>query len=120
MIGQIGEAIKTVRCSRGLKQEFMAFKLGYKDKSYYAKIERGQVETIDIFRLLEICKILDCNLVHLMLLAGIDIFHTRISSWSEFIASLNQLPDQDQQKLTDIAGEQTDDKEDDRPATSLP
>lgn len=105
MIGQIGEAIKTVRSSRGLKQEFMAFKLGYKNKSNYAKIERGEVETLDICRLLEICKILDCNLVHLMLLAGIDIFNTRISTWTEFMESLNQLPEEEQQRLSQLGNE---------------
>ena len=43
VIKTIGEAIKVARKQKDLTQEYMARKLGYKDKSTYAKIERGEL-----------------------------------------------------------------------------
>ena len=85
----IGKAIKLLRESKNLTQEYMANKLGYSDRGSYAKIERGGYKTIDIVLLLKICKLLECNLVHLMLMADVDITKVPIQSYTEFLKQFN-------------------------------
>lgn len=80
----IGNAIKLIRVSKGFMQEYMANKLGYSDRGAYAKIERGENVTLDILLLIEICDMLGCNLVHLMLVAEINIFKSPIISYTQF------------------------------------
>ncbi|MBP9689933.1 MAG: helix-turn-helix transcriptional regulator [Bacteroidia bacterium] len=80
----IGNAIKLIRVSKGFTQEYMANKLGYSDRGAYAKIERGENVTLDILLLIEICDMLGCNLVHLMLVAEINIFKSPIISYTQF------------------------------------
>jgi transcriptional regulator with XRE-family HTH domain len=84
----IGKAIKLLRESKNLTQEYMAYKLGYNDRGAYAKIERGEYNTLDILLLLNICKLLNCNLVHLMLMADVVIIELPIKTYSEFLDSL--------------------------------
>jgi transcriptional regulator with XRE-family HTH domain len=85
----IGKAIKLLRESKNLTQEYMANKLGYNDRGAYAKIERGEYNTLDILLLLNICKLLNCNLVHLMLMAEVDIIEVPIQSYTEFLKQFN-------------------------------
>lgn len=86
---KIGSTIQVIRVSKRLTQEYMATKLGYNDRSSFAKIERGEYSSLDVFLLIDICRLLECNLVHLMLLAGVDIFDTSIKSYTDFLLSLN-------------------------------
>lgn len=64
-IKKLGLIIKLLRKGRGYTQEFMAHRLNYKDKGIYAKLERGEIKSIDFFYLLELCDILDCNVCSL-------------------------------------------------------
>lgn len=80
----IGNAIKLIRVSKGFTQEYMAQKLGYTDRGAYAKIERGENVTLDILLLIEICDLLASNLVHLMLVAEINLFKSPIISYTQF------------------------------------
>ena len=84
----IGKAIKLLRESKNLTQEYMAHKLGYNDRGAYAKIERGEYNTLDILLLLNICKLLKYNLVHLMLMAEVDIIEIPIKTYTEVLDSL--------------------------------
>lgn len=77
-LSRLGKSIRLVRQSRGLKQEYLAYRLGYKDKSMYAKIERGEIKSLDLFMLLRICEVLDCNLVLICMMAEIDVLNTAI------------------------------------------
>lgn len=86
---RIGNTIRLIRESKNLTQEYMAYKLGYSDRGSYAKIERGAYKTIDIVLLLYICKLLGCNLVHLMLMAEIDIIEVPLQSYTEFLKQFN-------------------------------
>jgi transcriptional regulator with XRE-family HTH domain len=81
----IGITIKLLRESKNLTQEYMAHKLGYSDRGAYAKIERGEYGSLDILLLINICKLLDCNLVHLMLMAEVDIIEVPIKTYTEFL-----------------------------------
>jgi transcriptional regulator with XRE-family HTH domain len=72
IIKTLGEAIRAARKQKDLTQEYMALKLGYKDKSTYAKIERGELEGMDIVVLVKICKILEINFLTLLMSAGFD------------------------------------------------
>ena len=85
---KIGSTIQVIRVSKNLTQEYMATKLGYNDRSSFAKIERGEYNSLDVFVLIDICRLLECNLVHLMLLAEVDIFETKIRTYSEFLRTL--------------------------------
>ena len=96
---KIGSALSLIRRSKGLTQQFVAQKVGFRDQSAYGKLERGTLDKVDLLVLLKLCVVLDCNLVHLMLLAGVDIFETKIQSGSEFIKSLNSLTPNQQELL---------------------
>lgn len=67
----IGEAIRVARKQKDLTQEYMALKLGYRDKSTYAKIERGELGAIDIILLSKICKLLEMDLITLLKHSGL-------------------------------------------------
>lgn len=75
---RLGQTIRQVREYRGFKQEYVAYKLGYKDKSMYAKIERGEVKSLDFFLLIRICEVLLCNLVLISMMSEIDVLNTDI------------------------------------------
>lgn len=96
---KVGKALALIRTSKGYTQQFVAVKLGFADQGAYGKIERGSFGKVDMLLLLKACAILDCNLVHLMLLAGVDIFETRIQTGSEFVQSLSVLSAQQQDML---------------------
>ncbi len=92
----IGITIKLLRERKNLTQEYMAHKLGYSDRGAYAKIERGEYSSLDVILLLNICKLLGCNLVHLMLMAEVDIIEVPIQSYTEFLKQFNS--DQEKNK----------------------
>lgn len=70
IIKTLGETIRTARKQKDLTQEYMALKLGYKDKSTYAKIERGELEGMDIVLLVKICNLLEINFLTLLESSG--------------------------------------------------
>jgi transcriptional regulator with XRE-family HTH domain len=88
---KIGEAIKLVRINRKLTQEYMSTQLGYSDRGSYAKLERGENTTLDALQLIRICNLLQCNLVHLLMLAGINVFETPLETYTEFEAKLESI-----------------------------
>jgi transcriptional regulator with XRE-family HTH domain len=68
---EIGKAIRFFRERNNETDYSMAFKLGYKDHSSYAKIERGEIESMDILKLREICEILNISLCEMLVRAEI-------------------------------------------------
>lgn len=88
---KIGHAIKLVRLNRKLTQEYMSTQLGYNDRSSYAKLERGENTTIDTLRLIRICNLLQCNLVHLLMLAEINVFEAPLKTYTEFEKTLKLI-----------------------------
>lgn len=104
-LAELGRCIKLVRESRGLKQEYISTKLGYKDRSTYAKLERGELESIDFFKLIEICRLLNCSLLHLALLANIDLMNGTITRWDDFFGSLKNLPEDERSSIERMVDE---------------
>lgn len=66
LIKIIGEELRLRRREKDLTQEYVAYKLGYKDKSSYAKLERGEVDSFDLQLLISICSILDISSIELL------------------------------------------------------
>lgn len=103
---RIGRVLKLVRESRNLKQEHIAAKLGYADKSTYARMEAGKIKHISVSRLNEACKTLDCNILHFFLLfAATSQFNHRINTWEEFIESLTGLPVDEKERMLELVRE---------------
>lgn len=66
IIKRVGEELRKIRRERDLTQEYLAFRLSYKDKSSYAKLERGEVDSCDLGLLVFICNILDISIIDLL------------------------------------------------------
>jgi len=98
----IGKAMKRIRLSKNLTSNYVASKLGYKDESTYCRIERGEVNIYESL-VRGFCKLFDCNIIHFYKLAGIDVFESKIKTWSEFYTSLSDLPNKDAAELIEIA-----------------
>lgn len=94
---KLGKAIRTIRELRGEKTLSMASKLGYHDASSYTKIERGECETIDLWKLIEICDLLRISPLALCLMADINLLKhaNSIRSWDEFYKSVLQNSDEE-------------------------
>src|SRR5574343_322995 len=92
---ELGNAMRRIRQSRNYTAQYVAMKLGYKDESTYCRIERGEVENLSVWKIITFCKLFDCNIFHLFLLADIDIFDTNIKSWSEFKKSLSGISEEE-------------------------
>lgn len=56
----MSEILKKIRVEKGYTQEYMAEKLGYKDKSGYNHLENGNVK-LSVERAMMIAKILNVN-----------------------------------------------------------
>ncbi len=84
----ICSTIKIIRNYKGLKQNYVSVKSGFKDRSVYAKTESGQIKSLPITKFNAICETLQCNGHVLLLLAAVDNFSYKISSWSEFMDSI--------------------------------
>lgn len=95
--------IKLLRQQRGLKQEYVAHKAGYTNRSVYTKLETGKIKTLSIGKFQSICDALSCKSHHVMLLASIENFNYNINTWEEFITSLNNLDPQDRAKKLELA-----------------
>ncbi len=94
---RLGIALKQIRKSKVLKTINVSNYLGFDSESTYSRMEQGSTENICVFTLLKICKLFDCNIVHLFALADIDIFETAIKTWPEYYISLVNFP---QEKVT--------------------
>lgn len=64
-IEDVGQKIKKLRKLRGLTQRDMALRLFMEERNY-AKIERGEKKTLDVFLIMEICKILEINVLDVL------------------------------------------------------
>lgn len=100
---QLGSAMKRIRESRKVSTLFVAKKLGYETESTYCRMEHGTIMNISVWTLLEFCKLFECNIFHLFVLAEIDIFDTKIKTWTEFYQSLSNLPTDEASKLLALA-----------------
>ena len=69
-IEDVGLKIKKLRKLRGMTQRDMAQRLFMEERNY-AKIERGEKKTLDVFLLVEICKIIEINLLDILPLEGL-------------------------------------------------
>ena len=56
----MSDLLKKIRIERGYTQEYMADKLGYKDKSGYNHLENGNVK-LSVDRAIKIAAILDVD-----------------------------------------------------------
>ncbi len=62
----LGNVIRDLRLSKHITSDWVALKLGYKDKSSYCKLERGEIKEISIWKLLKICKLFDYEIIQLL------------------------------------------------------
>jgi len=96
-ITQLGHAIRIVRKARGETLASMSKKLNYKDESSYNKIEKGQLKSIDLCRLIEVCAVLKVSPYHLCNMAGVDLLShpNSILTYNEFYTSLYTNTDEE-------------------------
>jgi transcriptional regulator with XRE-family HTH domain len=102
-IQRIGNAMKRIRQSKNITTDYIAHKIGYEDKSTYCKIECGNVKHIDESKIRSFCKLMDCNIVYLYKLAGIDVFETKIKTWDEFYSMIPKLNDEEAKQIIELA-----------------
>lgn len=57
---EIGEAIRSIRLSKGITATYVAKKLGYKSVSSYTRIEKGETD-VTLERAKQIADILHCD-----------------------------------------------------------
>jgi len=100
----IGKAMKRIRQLKSHKTLWVATQLGYKEESTYCRMERGEINVYES-KVRKFCKLFDCNIVHFYQLAGIDIFETKIKTWTEFYKSLSDLTEEEAAKLMEIANQ---------------
>lgn len=101
----LGNAIRFIRLSKNIKQEWVAAQVGYSDKSTYAKIEYGKLKQVAIDKVNQICEALECESYVVMKLAVMKNFNHQINSWEEFILSLEDCSDEELGKLISIIKE---------------
>ncbi len=99
---KLGHAIKFIRLSRSIKQEWIALKIGYSDKSTYAKIESGKIKEVSISKLQLISEVLQCNTLHFIIMADSESFNNPILNWEEFLTSLHKCNKADLLKMMGI------------------
>ncbi len=99
---RIGRAMKQIRLSNNLKPFYVATHIGYTDDSTYYRLERGETEHIDESKIRTFCKLMDCNIVHLYKLAGIEVFETKIKTWDEFYSLIPKLNDEEAKHIIEL------------------
>jgi len=87
---RLGNTIRQLRLSCNLTTDWVAYRLGYTDKSTYCKFERGEIKDVSVWKIIELCELFECNIVQLFFLAGVDVFKTKIKSCAEFNESLSK------------------------------
>ncbi|MGI5840540.1 MAG: helix-turn-helix transcriptional regulator [bacterium] len=71
--------LKELRTAKGLSQEDMAKKLGYKDKSGYCLLENGHVK-MTLEKALLICKIFEVDLKEIFFTTAVEAASTKDAS----------------------------------------
>lgn len=95
--------LKLIRQRKALKQEYVAHKCGI-TRSVYSKLENGQLKVVPLQQFVEICDVLDCDKQLVMDLAGGGVtFNYTISTWSDFIISLEKCDDESRAKMLRLA-----------------
>ncbi len=82
-IKNIGKAMKFIRNSRGESADAIARKLNYANSIAYLKLERGDMKTLCVEKILIFCDHFKINIMFLYILADIDVFKFGINSWSQ-------------------------------------
>lgn len=92
----VGERIKWVRENKGMSQEELAKKMGYKDRSSVTKIEKGSDDNIYMDTIQKVADILECSPLYLM---GWENYQDnlnkqieRFEKYDQFISLYEQLP----------------------------
>lgn len=92
----VGERIKWVRENKGMSQEELAKKMGYKDRSSVTKIEKGSDDNIYLDTIQKVADILECSPLYLM---GWENYQDnlnkqieRFEKYDQFISLYEQLP----------------------------
>lgn len=92
----VGERIKWVRENKGMSQEELAKKMGYKDRSSVTKIEKGSDDNIYMDTIQKVADILECSPLYLM---GWEKYQDnlnkqieRFEKYDQFISLYEQLP----------------------------
>lgn len=98
---RLGAAIRQIRILKGEKTLSIGIRLKQTDHSTFARLERGELKSIDIITLLEICDFLEVSLFNLLMLAGVNaLMHKNsILTWNDFYKSLESLEDETVKKL---------------------
>lgn len=91
--------IKLIRRYKGIKQEYVAHKSGYTNRSVYSKLESGKLKHLSVARFYAICEALSCDSTKVILLASIKEFNYKINSWSEFMESINLVEEEEKKEL---------------------
>ena len=66
-------------------------------------LENGKIKHLSESTIRKFCKLLDCNIIHLYRLADIDVFDTKIKTWTQFYKSLSDLHDNKASEFIDLA-----------------
>lgn len=92
----VGERIKWVRENKGMSQEELAKKMGYKDRSSVTRIEKGSDDNIYMDTIQKVADILECSPLYLM---GWENYQDnlnkqieRFEKYDQFISLYEQLP----------------------------
>ena len=104
-IKNIGKAMKLIRNSTGESADAIARKLNYGNSSAYLKLERGEVKTLCIEKILIFCEHFKINMMFLFILADINVFEYGINTWSQFYESLSILNKEDKKRILKLAAE---------------
>jgi transcriptional regulator with XRE-family HTH domain len=104
-IKKIGEAMKLIRNSTGESADAIARKLNYKNSSAYLKLERGEMKTLCIEKILIFCAHFKINMMFLFILADINVFEFGINTWAQFYESLSTLNEEDKTRILKLAAE---------------
>lgn len=96
--------IRTLRKFKQIKALTIAKALGYEDESAYCKIENGQTADISFWKLIIICKELNCSLFQVCYLADIELLlGNGLKTWEDFDQSLSMLNETDKNHLLELA-----------------
>lgn len=98
----LGSVIKVIRIYRGETPESMAFKIGLKDASGYYKLERGNCQTIDFKRLIDICQILNVSPILMLCLMDFDVINFDSNAFEEYIKIIEYCIGKDNTKSPNI------------------
>lgn len=85
---RIGNVIRFIRISKSYKQEYIAYKCGYLNKSTYSKTEHGRIQHLDISKFVKICDTFEIEPHKIILLSEQEIFRFAINSWHELIQNI--------------------------------